>query len=471
MTSRGRFVYVCLVVPFLAWGCSTSTDADNNRPSIYIASPAHGASFSRGDTVDIDVEASDDGVVVAVRFYLDGVYIGVDSTSPYQYRWSTIDAVVGLRQLRVVVEDDGGAFASQEIAVWLRWAYFPPEQVVDDWQTSTLHEEGFDTLAIHAMMNTAYGDNFNDFMHAVLVVRNGNLVLEEYFGDFRRHNLNHLQSTTKSFTSALIGIAIDRGYIGGVDDPFFDYLPRYAHLRDADKDSITLEHVLTMTPGLEWNEMFVPTLDASNDNMIGNRGDDYVAYALAKPVIRVPGTEWWYNSGCSMTLGEILRSATGLGADQFASLYLFGPLGIRTYDWPIMAGGHVSTHGGLYLRPRDMAKFGQLYLQDGMWNGERVISEEWVVASTRPFIGAWGNTQYGYQWWFENVGGYDVRHTSGYGGQYIFVVPELDMVIVTAAGYDQGDIGQQVWQILTMFRDRVLAAALPAGVLDYRSVN
>ncbi len=455
----------CLLsaLPLVALSCSSSTGTDNQAPHLSIVAPSPGAVYLRGDTVDIQVTASDDdGAVTRVRFYVDGAYLGVDSTSPYLFGWDTRQVAVSEHTLRVVVEDDDGALASGEVELRVGWRYFQPEETGDGWETATLAAEGFDTSSLDEGMDQLYAAGYDDFLHAILVARNGKLVFEEYFRGFRRDSLNHVQSTTKSFTSALVGIAIDKGYIGGVDEPFFDYLPRYAHLRDADKDGITLEHLLTMTPGLEWNEGSVPTLDDSNDNMIGNRGDDYVAYALAKPVVAEPGTAWWYNSGCSMTLGEIVRSATGRSADVFAEQHLFGPLGITDYYWPLMAGGHVSTHGGLYVRPRDMAKFGQLYLQQGVWNSEQVISEEWVTASTQPYITIWGGIQYGYQWWFEVVHGYDVPYTSGYGGQHIFVVPALGMVVVTAADYsNSGAIGRQTGMIMELFKDGILPAAQP----------
>lgn len=246
----------------------------------------------------------------------------------------------------------------------------------------------------------------------------------------------------------------------------FDYLPEYAHLRNADKDRITIEHCLMMAAGLEWNEHSIPYSDPYNDNTVGNSSSDYVAYVLAKPVVQAPGTQWYYNSGCSMTLGAILRNATGLGADEYAERYLFDSLGISRSSWMVMAGGHLATHGGLHLRPRDMAKFGQLFLQRGTWAGEQIVSEEWVAESTRPRLTVYGELQYGYQWWFKEVNGYDVPLTAGGGGQYIFVVPELDMVVATAADSNSSIMAYQEQQIVNLFQYRILPAALPAAAID-----
>lgn len=205
-----------LVAGTVAWSCSSSTGPDSHPPSVSITAPLAGATFSRGDTVEIAVTASDaDGAVVAVRLYADGTYVGVDSASPYQFHWDTWGASIGRSVLRAVAWDDEGATAGHDIGVSIRWAYYPPDRLDDGWETSTLDAEGFDTAGINSTMNNVYAGGY-EFMHALLVARNGKLVLEEYFGGFVRDSLQHLQSTTKSFTSALIGIAIDRGEIGSI---------------------------------------------------------------------------------------------------------------------------------------------------------------------------------------------------------------------------------------------------------------
>jgi CubicO group peptidase (beta-lactamase class C family) len=299
-----------------------------------------------------------------------------------------------------------------------------------------------------------------EFLHAILVARNGKLVLEEYFGQFGRNTPQHVQSTTKSVTSALIGIAIDRGEIGGVTDPMVDYLPEYAHLFDGGKEGLTIQHCLMMAVGLEWNEHSIPYSDPNNDNTIGNRSIDYVAYVLGKPLVHEPGTVWYYNSGCSMTLGAILTNATGLSVDQYTDQYLLGPLGVSYSSWQVMGSGHFATHGGLYLRARDMAKFGQLFLQDGVWDGEQVISAEWVAESTLPRLTSYAPFRYGYQWWFKEMNGYDVPFTAGGGGQYIYVVPELGLVAVTAADPYVTDYNADAeGRLLSLVERHILAAA------------
>jgi CubicO group peptidase (beta-lactamase class C family) len=415
------------------WSCSSSTEPENLPPSIIIASPTQGTVVPRGDTVRIAVSAADlDGSVTRVELYVDDGATAVDSTSPYELTWITREADIGNHRLRLVATDDQGWTADRHLRLVVRWADVAPETLDDGWQTATPGSRRIDPDLLADMMDRASGDGY-EFLHALLIVRNGKLVFDEYFNGFTRDSMQHVQSTTKSFTSAVVGIAIDRGEIGSVHDPLFDYLPQYAGLNDEHKAKITVQHCLMMAAGLEWNETTVPTLDPNNDNIVGHRVPDYVAYMLAKPVVAAPGTVWYYNSGCPLTMGVILQNTTGLAADIYAQQHLFAPLGVTQFWWPRVNGWkHVGTHGSLYVLPRDMAKFGQLFLQRGRWEGERVISEAWVAESTQPRLTVGGTVRYGYQWWFNRMAGYDVTYTSGYGGQHIYIVPELDMVPTTA---------------------------------------
>ncbi len=449
-----------LVAPLLAWSCTSASGPDNRAPSVSIAAPLAGATFLRGDIVEVEVTASDpDGAVVAVRLYIDSRYAGVDSTSPYLFQWDTHGEDLGRHVLMAAAEDDEGWRSDRHVGVTIRWGDVAPEQLDDGWETSTASAQGIDAERLAEMMDEVIAGDY-EFLHAILVARNGKLVLEEYFGDFGRNTLQHVQSTAKSVTSALIGIAIDRGEIGGVTDPMVDYLPEYAHLFDGGKEGLTIEHCLMMAAGLEWNEHSIPYSDPNNDNTIGNRSVDYVAHVLGKPLVYEPGTVWYYNSGCSMTLGAILRNATGLRADAYADRYLFDPLGIASASWQVMGSGHIATHGGLFLRARDMAKFGQLFLQDGVWEGEQVISAEWVAESTLPRLTSYAPFRYGYQWWFKEMNGYDVPFTAGGGGQYIYVVPELELVAVTAADPYVTDYNAAAEvRLLNLVERRILPAA------------
>jgi CubicO group peptidase (beta-lactamase class C family) len=343
-------------------------------------------------------------------------------------------------------------------AVWLiscgpTSTYQVPEQTNDGWQTASLDDVGIDEGLIREAVDRVHDDVYQN-VHSILIVKDGKLVFEEYFGgyrwdynddqfkgeftDFGVNTTHNLASVTKSFTSALIGIAIDRGFIQGVDEKVFAFFPGYASLSDETKDQITLEHLLTMTSGLAWNEMELPYSDTNNDLIQLFIVSDPIGYILAKPIVSEPGTEWYYNGGGTNILGEVIREATGLRIDDFADEHLFAPLGITEYEWDHINPDMIHASGNLQLRPRDMAKFGYLFLNGGVWQGERIVSQEWVEESTRErFQTSWGNG-YGYQWWLKTYRvdspSVDSFFASGWGGQEIIVFPSLELVVVFTGG-------------------------------------
>jgi CubicO group peptidase (beta-lactamase class C family) len=460
--SKG-YVSNLTVVALAVAACTSAGEPDNLSPSGSFIRPVGDATLYRGDTIHIEFQVEDlGGSVSHVRFYVDGRPVALDSTSPYTHTWYTDTVTVGEHRVRAGVWDHRGANQAFEIGISLRWRYQVPRALGDGWHVGSAEDEGLDLTALRVLLDSLYLDPYW-FMHSLLIVRNGRLVLEEYFNGFTRDSLNNLQSTSKSFTSTLIGIAIDRGEISGVDVPLFDLLPpEYDQFRTAAKEDILLWHVLNMSPGLEWNEGSTPTLGAENDNIIGNTSPDYVAYSLGKPVVANPGTGWWYHSGCTMMLGAILRNVAGVDADIYAERHLFGPLGITTYLWSSSQYGELYVHGGLWLRARDLARLGQLFLRQGMWDGEQVVSSQWVAEATQPRITAYGDVQYGYQWWYQLMQGFEVPYTSGFGGQHVFLVPDLDMAVITTAHY-RSQTGQQRWMIENIPREHVIPAALPAA--------
>ncbi len=327
-------------------------------------------------------------------------------------------------------------------------APLPPEQTLDGWQTASLSDVGIDQEPINRLVENIRDGRFEN-IHSVLIVKDGKLVFEQYFDgyawnyddaefrgevvEFDAATTHNLASVTKSFTSALIGIAIDRGFIRGVDEKMFDFFPEYSYLDDREKVKITLEHLLTMTSGLEWNEMAYPYSSARNDLVRLFQVSDPIEYILAKPVAYEPGTHWYYCGGGTNILGEIIRQSTGSRMDDFAAEYLFAPLGIMDYEWDHINADMIHASGNLKLRPRDMAKFGYLYLNGGVWQGERIISQEWVEASMQEWTDG-----YGYQWWLKTYrsdgASVDSFFADGWGGQRIIVFPSLDMVLVFTGG-------------------------------------
>ncbi len=340
-----------------------------------------------------------------------------------------------------------------------------PPQLDDGWQTSSLSAEGIDVAAIARLEEQIQDGAYNN-VHSCLIVKNGALVYEQYFGGFRREKLHRLYSVTKSITSALIGIAIDRGYIASVEQPVVAYFPEYVDDNwDPRKNSITLQHLLSMTSGLQYDENSYPYSDPRNSHTQMSAARDWMAWALAQPLVADPGTRFVYSTANSHLFSGIIHKTTGLYANQFGEEHLFGPLGISDYFWTIgdrypATGG---SFGGLKLRPRDMAKFGCMYLHGGRWEGQQVVPESWVADSFEPRIPAWGTAGYGYQWWIHRsrVSGSEIEWFAarGYGGQFIALFPSLDMVVVLTCGNEQTP-SQEDEIILS-----IASAALP-GIAD-----
>jgi len=329
-----------------------------------------------------------------------------------------------------------------------RYVYRQPQERGDGWQTSSSSAEGIDPSPLADMVNLVRDEVFRH-VHSVLVVRNEKLVLEEYFpgydllGPYTEFdwNVRHLLcSCTKSFASALVGIARDQDLVGDVSTPISAFYPEYADIDwSGARGRITLEHVLTMSAGFDWDESSVSYLDPRNPCSMMWASADPVRYVLSSPMAAEPGSVFVYNGGLSVVLADVARKVSGLPADEFARQHLFTPLGIQDFLWGKNAGGTVDAGGGLYLRPRDMAKFGQLYLNGGTWNGTPVISSEWVAESTKKRIWADDRTRhYGYQWWIEEhlwQGGVVTSFAArGWGGQRIYVFPDLQLVVVFTGG-------------------------------------
>ena len=354
------------------------------------------------------------------------------------------------------------------------YVYTVPTQTDDGWETASLTDAGMDETPIAQFMNELL-NNIEHKIHSILIVKDGKLVFEEYFPgyafyhgpltEFNRETKHNLASVTKSFTSALIGLAIDHGFIQDVNQKLFSFFPEYSNLNNVEKDKITLEHLLTMTSGLEWDESTYLYTDPRNDLSQLWSTNDPIRFILNRPIVTEPGTQFHYSSASTIVLGEIIHKATGLRADEFAREYLFTPIGVTDYQWRVLPNNVLYASGDLKLRPRDMAKLGDLYLHDGSWKGIQIISEWWVDKSTNSFISAspnWVNWDYGYQWWLYthevNTQHIESFSASGWGGQKIFVFPSLDVVVVTTAGYY--DEPQLEFQIGVLLIPTILSAAL-----------
>jgi CubicO group peptidase (beta-lactamase class C family) len=343
--------------------------------------------------------------------------------------------------------------------------YQKPPTTGDGWMTASLSEVGMDEKPILELLSMLAQQNELN-IHSLLIVKDGKLVFETYYPgdditvtdklsftrrDFDRDTLHCLASASKSVTSILFGMAVDQGKITNLDEKMFASFPEYAELSDQGKDEITLRHLLTMTSGLAWDESSYPFSDPRNDlNNMVLVSPDPIRFMLAKPLINKPGEVWLYNSGVTNLLGEILNRKTGTSLVEYARANLFNPLGITSFEWltfpaaPKMA----VTSSLLYLEPRDMAKIGQLYLQQGKWNGVQIVSPQWVQESTAMSVRVpieygptFQNIGYGYQWWHGRFayGETDAIYAAGWGGQFILIMPKINTVIVTTGSNYAGD--------------------------------
>lgn len=342
--------------------------------------------------------------------------------------------------------------------------YHAPANLGEGLSIGTLEEVGVDTAQISEAVRQIKCGSFKE-VHSMLIYKDGMLVLEEYFpghkyqwdapdyfGEYVQWNegmLHPVMSCSKSFTSACIGIAIDKGYIRDVHEKIFDFLPDHQEFRNGGKENITIEHLLTMTSGLAWDEWGAMHGTSANDidRLYFDCSDDPIRCVLERELEHRPGEVFNYNGGGIVMLGEIIKNASGMDMGEFSELYLFDPLGIDSTSWFQYNNGVYATDGSLYLRPRDMMKFGVMYLNKGYWNGERILPEYWITRSSEAYrnnkkikvpIEDSGRNDYGYTWWItrHDHKGKTIKmfRANGWGGQTIMVFPEIDMVVVFTCG-------------------------------------
>lgn len=318
-------------------------------------------------------------------------------------------------------------------------------------------------------------------IHAVLVARHGKLVFERYFRgsdevpgrlfgrrvakiNFDADTLHDMKSVSKSVVSLALGIAIDRGLIKSVDEPIFSLFPELSDLRSPDKDRIRFVHALTMSLGLQWVEATPATGDYNNDEARMHMASDQCRYVMGLPVTAPAGQQFFYNTGALALVSAIVRKATGRQLDDFVREALFEPMGIAHVAWEKYRG-ETDAGGGLRLRPRDVAKFGQLVLAGGRWNDRQLVPRAWIEASTSPKLKATEGMSYGYLWWL----GRSPHHgravnwigAHGRGGQYLRIVPELDLVVMVTAGYYQDYSPQAFEAQYNVFKDVLRAVPQP----------
>ena len=301
------------------------------------------------------------------------------------------------------------------------------------WQTSTPEEQGMQSQVLANMIEEIKMKGYN--IDSISIIRNGYMVLDAYFYPFPKGQRHNIHSCTKSIMSILIGIAIDRGYIKSVDQPIAELLPyNTIDSLDDDKRSITLEHLLIMASGLDCR-------DSERYDWKGlyemKRSGDWGQHVFDLPMVGPPGIKFEYCNGLSYLLSVIINTTTKMKTREFAEKNLFTPLGISEIAWERSPQGIDVGYSGMWLKPHDMAKIGWLYLNKGRWGEKQLVSSSWVEKSTHGHIEAKPATQYGYQWWVNDDGNYSAI---GYGGQYIMVATEMNMVVVFTGGLPGGKL-------------------------------
>ena len=367
-----------------------------------------------------------------------------------------------------------------------------------EWSRSSPAKQGLDSVPLKQLVSSIRAGGFG-FVDRFVVVKNGYVVMDERFVQnydsasrgqvsalgcgvgscpdsskideynyihpqihpwYRGRDVHTLQSVTKSVTATLIGIAQARGEVKGVNTPLLSYFKDY-NLKGVDKrlEKATLADLLTMRSGIEWHESDRP-LNETNTTLQLERSRDWIQFTLDQPMDSEPGTKWVYNSGGSALMAEIIRSTTGKHVDKYAEQYLFGPLGIRDYHWKKTPTGHPDTEGGLFMNPLDLAKIGMLYLQDGVWDGQRILPPGWAKEATSRIVdhtaASPASPGYGYQWWRYDRRGVDIWAGNGFGGQFLIVVPSHNIVAVVNSW---NIFGGRVPGVLGPAMDAVLTAA------------
>ena len=341
-----------------------------------------------------------------------------------------------------------------------------------EFQTTSLEQAGLDPAILCSLDENLNARNEAN-VHAVVVLRNGRLVFETYRkGDdwmwgtklgevtYTPAKLHDTRSVSKSVVSLLVGVALDRKLIASVDERVFSYFPEYEEIKTPEKDAITLRDLLTMTAGLGANE---------NVDWYSPINTEREMYQSADPYRDRARPQALEQAGRAMELQQRLHNASGCGAakgnrqavEGLAKEALFDPLGIKEFEWiTVLPSDEPAAGGGLRLRPRDMAKIGQLVLNKGEWNGHPVVSASWIMKFVQSRYTGWGSRGYGYQWWTgaSNIGGKTYQWTAawGLGGQRIFIVPELNLVVAVTAGMYRSGPSEGV--AMDVFEDFVLVS-------------
>ncbi len=306
-----------------------------------------------------------------------------------------------------------------------------------------LLENGFSAQFARTINNRIHAGNYGQIA-SLLIWQDDELRLESYFqGD--ENSLRDQYSITKSVVSAAVGIALHENHLPSLQQPIAAYFPEWRS-PDPNANQITIAHLLTMSAGWEWDEISHPFGSDKNNISALENAPNWENYVLGRPLANQPGDLFTYNSGGTALLAPILRQATGGSVEDYVADKIFAPLEIRHWEWDANPQGEANTGWGLHLKSGDMLQFGRLFLNQGGWQGEQIMPASWVAQSTKTHITVDDDAQYGYLWWrfadsnptIASLETNDLFYAAGYAGQYIFVVPHLDLVVIVTAN-NQGD--------------------------------
>jgi CubicO group peptidase (beta-lactamase class C family) len=293
----------------------------------------------------------------------------------------------------------------------------------DVWPTSTPEEQGVSSRVLAQLFDEVAENGHG--IDTVTVIRNGSLVAHAAVDGFRDGELHIVHSVTKSIVSTLVGIAIDEGHLEGVDQRVVDvFADRAVANRDARKEQMTIEDLLTMTTGFDCRDSYLYRWEGLDDL---RQSEDWVQHVLDLPMVATPGEQFEYCNRASFLLSAVVQETTGTTAEQYAADRLFGAIGVTDFVWPANPDGISIGWGSLRMAPLDLARFGLLILGDGQWQEQQVVPAEWIDRATQPHVHGTLQPNYGYQWWIRDDG---VVQGLGYEGQYLIIDRELNMVTV-----------------------------------------
>ncbi len=331
-----------------------------------------------------------------------------------------------------------------------------------NWPTSSPEAQGLDGDILKGAFDEA---GKKSYMYSLLVVKNGFLVSEAYYNYRDENTMDLIFSATKSFVSALIGIAIEEGFIDSLDQKMMDFYPEYDNSNlDPRKRDITIRHLLTMQSGFDHESNIGGTVDTA-PNMI--------AAIIASELRFDPGTDFIYSSHGSHILSGIITKATGMSTLNYAVEKLFTPIGVQTMVWSTDQNGVTFGGSGLYLSPRDMARFGYLYMENGYLDLKQIVPAEWIehsVQNHRNYTEPWeemDDVGYGFQWWTGRFDEYPVYFASGFGGQWILNVPDLNMIIVATMNAFTENNWQQMESLIPIIYNNILPAVIEKSSLNF----